>query len=136
MNTLKELLSSWPVIVALGLLVVFVLGYLTGRKKEHEKHERSKKIQRSVLGGLFSEQIAPFLPGFPEELRASEARFIGKPIDFLIFKGMDEQNIEEVVFVEVKTGKAQLNAQERKLREVIEQKKVRWCEYRIDTTVS
>jgi predicted Holliday junction resolvase-like endonuclease len=34
---------------------------------------------------VFSEQVAPFLPDFPEDLKASEARFIGKPVDFLIF---------------------------------------------------
>ena len=51
---------------------------------------------------MFSEQVAPFFANFRKDLKASEARFIGKPIDFLVFKGMDEQNISEVVFVEVK----------------------------------
>src|SRR3989338_1607224 len=69
--------------------------------------------------GFFSEQVAPFLPNFPKDLKASEARFIGKPIDFLIFKGMDEQNISEVVFVEVKTVKSQLTPNERKLKNTI-----------------
>ena len=49
-------------------------------------------------------------------MKALEARFIGKPIDFLIFKGMDEQHIDEVVFVEIKTGNSQLSSNERSLR--------------------
>ena len=44
---------------------------------------------------------------------------------------MDEKNIDEVVFVEVKSGKANLNTTERKLKDVIKEKKVRWHEYRI-----
>jgi predicted Holliday junction resolvase-like endonuclease len=69
----------------------------------------------TVSGGAFSEQVAPFLPDFPKDLKTSEARFIGKPIDFLIFKGMDDQHINEVVFVEIKSGMSQLSNNERTL---------------------
>ena len=88
------------------------------------------------MGGVFSEQVAPFLPDFPKDLKASEARFIGKPVDFLIFKGMDEQNISEVVFVEVKSGKSQLSVSEKALRDVIREKKVSWYEYRVDDDIT
>lgn len=84
---------------------------------------------RAVLGGHFSEQLAPFLPGF--KYSPTECRFMGKPIDLLVFKGMDEKDIDEVVFVEVKSGKSKLSSQERKLKKAIEKKKVRWEEYRI-----
>jgi predicted Holliday junction resolvase-like endonuclease len=72
---------------------------------EARLQRKSQKLSRSILGGVFSEQVALFLPDFPKDLKASEARFIGKPIDFLIFKGMDDQHISEVVFVEIKSGK-------------------------------
>jgi predicted Holliday junction resolvase-like endonuclease len=84
---------------------------------------------RAVLGGQFSEQLAPYLPNF--KYLPTEARFIGKPIDFLVFKGMDEKKIDEVVFVEVKSGKSKLTEQEKNLKETIEKKKVSWEEYRI-----
>jgi predicted Holliday junction resolvase-like endonuclease len=130
----------WPTIIAvvLGLAAVtlFCIGYISGKKDESLSHKKSKKYTRSILGGLFSEQVAPFLSGFPEDLKASEARFVGKPIDFLIFKGMDEGNISEVVFVEVKTGNSQLTPNERKLRDVINAKQVRWVEYRVDYQIS
>ena len=44
---------------------------------------------------------------------------------------MDDNNINEVIFVEVKTGKSTLSSQERKLRDVIKEKRVKWQEYRI-----
>jgi predicted Holliday junction resolvase-like endonuclease len=89
-----------------------------------------------ILGGVFSEQVAPFLPDFPKDLKASEARFIGKPVDFLIFKGMDDQHIDEVVFVEIKSGKFQLSNNERSLRDAIQEKRVRRHEYRVDHGIS
>ncbi|MBU2260120.1 hypothetical protein KKC44_05975, partial [Patescibacteria group bacterium] len=56
---------------------------------------------------------------------------IGKPIDFIFFKGMNEKEITEVVFLEVKTGTSSLNPSERKLKDAIMNKKVSWREYRI-----
>ena len=66
---------------------------------------------RSVLGGHFSEQLAPYLPDF--EYLPTECRFIGKPIDFIVFKGMDDKKIDEIIFVEVKSGNAKLSSQEK-----------------------
>jgi predicted Holliday junction resolvase-like endonuclease len=129
-----------PLTITIALIIIgffiFFIGYMKGAEDRLEKDRKSKKWSRSVLGGVFSEQVAPFLPDFPKDLKASEARFIGKPIDFLIFKGMDEQNIEEVVFVEIKSGKSQLTTNERKLRDVINNKKVSWYEYRVDGEIT
>ena len=87
-----------------------------------------------MLGGQFSEQLAPYLPDFPYS--PTECRFIGKPIDFIVFKGMDEKEITEVKFIEVKSGKANLSTHERKLRDVIREKKVTWEEYSIPKDIT
>ena len=128
--------TEFILIAALFLIIMFV-GYLIGKyiaNKEHEKEipeirETAIKQSRAVLSGQFSEQIAPYLPEFP--FKPTEVRFIGKPIDFVVFKGMDEKKIEEVIFVEVKTGKSQLSGVEKTLKEAIENKKISWSEYRI-----
>lgn len=132
------MVDTLVLILVIGVAVLFLaIGYVIGKKfTEHRWKDslpqiREEAIQRSrsVLAGQFSEQLAPYLPDFP--FKPTEARFIGKPIDFLVFEGMDEKNIGEVVFVEVKSGKATLNAHEKKLKDVIKEKKVRWVEYRI-----
>jgi len=82
-----------------------------------------------VLSGLVNEQLAPYLPKFP--YNPSEVKFLGKPIDFLVFKGLDSGNIEEIVFVEVKTNSSPLSPVEKTLRSAIENKKVSWYEYRL-----
>jgi len=125
------------VLIILVAVLFLAIGYFIGKKiAEHAWKDALPKIReeaiqrsRSVLAGQFSEQLAPYLPNFP--FKPTEARFIGKPIDFLVFNGMDEKNIDEVVFVEVKSGKANLSTHEKKLKDVIKEKKVRWVEYRI-----
>jgi len=125
------------IVFLIGLGVAYWIGYKTGafRKDKYWEAElpghRKDAIMKSraVLGGQFSEQLAPYLPDF--EYLPTECRFVGKPIDFLVFKGMDKKEIEEVVFVEVKSGKSKLSQSEKKLKEAIEKKKVSWREYRI-----
>jgi len=125
------------IIILIALVVAFFIGQKIGSYKKHKEWEenlpdlRKDAIMKSraVLGGQFSEQLAPFLPNF--KWLPTECRFIGKPIDLIVFKGADEKNISEVVFVEIKSGKAKLNEHERNLKETIEKKRVRWEEYRI-----
>lgn len=80
---------------------------------------------RAVLGGRFTEQLAPYLPDFGYD--PTEARFIGSPIDLIIFPGLAAGEPQEIVIMEIKTGKAcQLTAVEKKIRELIENGMVRW----------
>ena len=125
------------ILIAALFLIILCVGYLIGKyvagKKHHEQipeiRETAIKQSRAVLSGQFSEQIAPYLPDFP--YKPTEARFIGKPIDFIVFKGMDGKKIEEVAFVEVKTGNSQLSNVEKSLKTAIENKKISWSEYRV-----
>lgn len=125
------------IILLIGLFVAYRIGQRAGafqRDKWWEgelpnhRHDAIMK-SRAVLGGQFSEQLAPYLPDF--DYLPTECRFIGKPIDFIVFKGMDGKDINEIVFVEVKSGNAKLNQHEKNLKETVDKKKVRWVEYRI-----
>ena len=130
------------VLVIILLLLILFIGYFIGRyiaKKQHEEEipeirEDAIKQSRAVLSGQFSEQIAPYLPDFP--YKPTEARFIGKPIDFVVFKGMDEKKIDEVVFVEVKSGQSQLSKVEKTLKSAVENKKILWHEYKVPEEVT
>ncbi len=123
-----------------GLFLLFLgirLGMYIGRLKAEKtfssrvESERSDAVKRSrsVLGGQFSEQLAPFLPGFPGD--PTEVRFIGKPVDFISFSGSFGGNVEEVLFIEVKTGESALSPVERSLKKAIEKGRVRYVEYRV-----
>jgi predicted Holliday junction resolvase-like endonuclease len=80
---------------------------------------------RAVLGGKFTEQMAPYLPEFKYD--PTEARFIGSPIDFVVFPGLSAGDPQEVVIVEIKSGKnCVLTPSERKIQQLIEDGMVRW----------
>ena len=121
------------------LLIGRRMGLRQGRRLEAAEWEGGKlqgivkarlKQSRAVLGGLVSEQIAPLLPDFPFD--PGDCRFIGKPVDFIVFKGMNEQNIKEVIFLEVKSGVSKnLNPQEKRLRETIQAGRVRWEQFNV-----
>ncbi len=125
------------IIILIALVIALFIGQKIGSYRKHKEWEenlpdlRKDAIMKSraVLGGQFSEQLAPFLPNF--KYLPTECRFVGKPIDLIVFKGMDEKNINEVVFVEVKSGKAKLSEHEKNLKDTIQNKRVRWEEYRI-----
>ncbi len=128
-----------PITIVLLIIAGFILIWLGfklgGIVKDQEwqyklpklKQEAVKK-SREVLTGHFSEQLAPYMPDYPYS--PTETKFLGKPIDLIVFKGLDKKEPEEVVFVEVKSGNSKLSTVERKLRDVIKEKKVRWVEYR------
>jgi predicted Holliday junction resolvase-like endonuclease len=115
------------------LAVIAALGYLVLRLKIREAAIRDDALRRSeaVVAGKATEHLAPLLPGF--EFDPRDARFLGSPIDFIVFDGMGSGEIEAIVFVEVKTGpSAALSPRERLVREAIEGGRVRFLEVRVD----
>ncbi|MEK6792670.1 MAG: Holliday junction resolvase-like protein [Nanoarchaeota archaeon] len=125
------------IIVCVALFIGYLIGHGLGTFKrerlwqEQLPEHRADAIARSraVLAGNFSEQLAPYLPDFP--FNPSECKFIGKPVDFIVFHGLDEKNVTGVSFVEVKSGKSRLSETEKSVKSVIENKNVNWVDYRV-----
>jgi predicted Holliday junction resolvase-like endonuclease len=135
-------IPQWIIAAAIFILfIIITLFYIMGKKVgelsanknwEHNMPSLRKEIaksSRSIIKGQVTEQIAPFLPGFPFD--PAECKFIGSPIDFVVFQALDDPKNTSVVFVEVKTGQSKLNNNEKNLKEAIEKKRVSWHEYRV-----
>lgn len=126
------------IVFLIGLIIAYKVGNKIGElrkerfwKKEVLNHRRDAiNRSRAVLKGNFSEQLAPYLPGF--NYPPTECKFLGKPVDFLVFRGSDEKKIDEIVFVEVKSGKGKLSNVEKDLKKAVEEGRVRWEEYRFE----
>jgi predicted Holliday junction resolvase-like endonuclease len=101
-------------------------------KVAHEVVLRKDAISRSrsVITGKIFEQLVPYLPHFRHNPK--DARFIGSPIDFLVFDGLNEDRCDQVVFVEVKTGESGLSTRERRVRDAVQAGRVQWEELRIE----
>jgi predicted Holliday junction resolvase-like endonuclease len=94
-----------------------------------EIRKDSVNRSRSTLKGRISEQMAPLLPEFP--FSPADARFIGNPIDFVVFDGytkaLDENaDTISVVLVEVKKGKGKLTRVESLIKKAVEEGRVSW----------
>jgi predicted Holliday junction resolvase-like endonuclease len=81
---------------------------------------------RNVLGGKAGEQLAPLVPEFSDRFDPSEARFLGAPIDYVIFDGIGAGELREVVLVEVKTGRSTLSRNEREVELAVREGRVRF----------
>lgn len=98
---------------------------------EIEGEIRRDAVARSdaVTRGRLSESLAPYLSGF--EFSTRDARFLGSPIDFVVFDGVSEDRCDRVVFVEVKAGEASLSLRERRVRDAVLEGRVEWREVRV-----
>ena len=133
------------VTILAAILIILLMNYITRLRYERKfrdwqrtealrwemETEQARKLavtqSRAVLGGKFTEQMAPYLPDFKYD--PTEARFIGSPIDLIVFPGLAQGDPQEIVILEIKTGKnAQLTAAQRKIRQLVEEGMVRWDE--------
>ena len=131
---IKNTVSAIPTAAAIAFAVIFFLLIVqTIRLHKNRASLRSDAIKRSrsVIGGQLAEQVAPFLPGFP--CHPGDARFIGKPVDFIAFPGITEDNtVHEVLLIEVKTGKSVLSGREKEIKRAVAEGRVRYVEYRVE----
>ena len=93
-----------------------------------EKTEKLTKITHQkksseVRLGHIAETLAPFLDQF--DFEPEKCAFLGKPIDYISFGD------DEITFIEVKSGKSQLNTKQRHIRDQVKAKLINWKEIRI-----
>ncbi len=75
------------------------------------------KGSTAVVKGRVAEQLVPFRPDFHYNPR--DIRFLGSPIDLVVFKGLTEGKVTQIVFVEVKTGNSRMSKRERQVQAAI-----------------
>lgn len=115
--------------------------YITQLELEHEKalreaQKRSVNTSRAVLKGKMAEQLAPLLPEF--EYLPSDAKFLGDPVDYVVFNGYTDfregeasANEIEVVLIDIKSGNARLTKGQQAIAQAVAQGRVRFETVRI-----
>ncbi len=115
------------VILLLGLIILlsFLLWIDKNKlKKLQQMHDELAFEHRSkiVKHGKSFEQFFPFMSNYPYD--PNHFRFIGSPIDGLSFED------DKIVFLEFKTGTSQLNNNQKRVKDQVNNKKVKWKEIR------
>lgn len=118
--------------IAGGIVTYFLMKSWMEHRLEMWKEEAGEEIKekalersRSVLKGQIGEQLAPFIKGF--EYEPSDCRFIGSPVDYLIFDGLSEGDVKEIILTDVKTGEeASLTEQQKEIKNLVEEGGISW----------
>ena len=111
-------------IVGVLLLVAFILLWRLGALRRQLVELAFAKQSQSVKYGKLTEQFMPFLKEYPYD--PQRFRFLGTPIDGVQF------NEDSIVFVEFKAGKHALSEPQREVKELVERKRVRFEEFRVE----
>lgn len=107
--------------IVLGILILLLLERVIHYRRLFLE-ERSKKSSVLVKHGKTMEHLVPFTKDFPGDPR--RFRFIGDPIDGVLFGD------EEITFLEFKSGDSNLSPTQKRIRKMVEEKKIEWKEIR------
>jgi len=130
----------WAIIVTvtLGFLAILMVKLRQKHDKDMKKIEKrilderkdAVETSRGTLKGLIGEQMSPLLPEFYSKYEPGDARFLGSPIDYIIFRNMskfDKEKIPiEVVLMDVKTGKSGMSPLQNAIKKAIEDGRVKF----------
>ena len=120
-------MGAWLFI--LGLFFGFLIGIVVIYRKvaiplkEEKKKVEERKRSLSSLYGKITEQFAPFMKSYPFDAR--RFRFIGSPIDGIQFED------DRIIFVEFKAANSKLTEEQKKIKELVKNKKVEWYNFEI-----
>jgi len=135
-------LFIWVLIAAVFIIqtVVFVLylrhvrslyvGQIQQLNKTINSSTKTTAAQRSTIKGQLAEQMYPLMSDCP--YRLSDMRFMGDFCDYIAVDGYTDckdggdNYINNIVFVEIKTGKSQLSRHQKLIRDAVHNGRVRW----------
>lgn len=100
-----------------------------GQQIEQRARRQATDAQRVSLKGKIGEQMAPLFPQFIDRYSPADARFLGSPIDYIIFKNLSkvdspEEAPLEVVLLDVKTGKSTLTKAQQMIQNAVSGRRV------------
>ena len=133
-----ELATETIVVIAIScLIILYLLWKIIQLKFAHraainDARKDTGNRQRSIIKGQISEVLAPW--SIESVNSVKELNFLGSPIDFVGFKGLDDEGDIGIKFIEVKSGKSRLNKNQRRIRDAVIAKRIEWVEVRVKDT--
>jgi predicted Holliday junction resolvase-like endonuclease len=104
---------------------VKLMNSMIALQSAYDKLQHQKKSSE-VRTGTFVEILAPIAEQFPVDPKTM--RFLGAPIDYISF----DYETDMITFVEVKSGQSQLNENQRRVKKMVENGRVKFAVVRLD----
>ena len=142
-NKIEEYKAKDRVILEKELRNLFEQEYKTKFKEWIQKEEKRirqdaiKKSSSTIIGKV-GEHLAPLLIFDQHGINPKDLRFLGTPVDFIAFKGLEEEDFNnlEIILIEVKTGKkARLTEREKAIQKAIKNQRIRWITFNTINTL-
>jgi predicted Holliday junction resolvase-like endonuclease len=119
------------IVICTVAMVLCLKKYLVAKKETKDWRNKydvvlSQKKSSEVRLGKIGENLAPFTNAWP--YAAENFIFIGREIDGLLI------NDNEIIFIEIKTGKSKLSRAQKNVRNLVKSGKVYFESFRIDDT--
>ncbi|EKE26777.1 MAG: hypothetical protein ACD_4C00144G0003 [uncultured bacterium (gcode 4)] len=131
MKTLLEIFNNKAFLV-IFLMLIFIIWFIIWNiiwkiVKYHEvkwyKLDAIKRSKSSILWEVY-EKIIPFLPNF--NYSPKDMVFIWKWVDYLVFDWLSSWDLNEIIFLEIKSWKSNLNKNEKMIQKIIWNKKIKY----------
>ena len=111
--------------IIIVLAVLLILFFLLWRKTKDQLNDISfRKSSLSSRYGKMTEQFMPFLKDYP--YLPENFRFLGSPVDGVQFED------DKIIFIEFKAANSKLSPKQKRIAELVWQKKVEFQEHKIE----
>lgn len=133
-KNISEILNT-EVIILISIVLLFwiLIGFLFGKfvwylEIKKNRSDAVKRSRNAILGEIY-EKIMPFLNEF--QYSPKDMVFVGKWFDYLILDWLNEWDLREIIFMEIKYWSSTLNKNEKMIRQTVGSKKVKYIEFKI-----
>jgi len=98
------------------------------KKRRKLATKKAQITTKAVNIGKNLEKVLPTMRDFKWTI--PDSKFLGDPIDLIVFNGLSVNKVKSINFIEVKSGKARLNKRQEAIRDAIEEQKVSYKVYK------
>ncbi len=116
------------------IIIWWIFSYMLLMLHFHNKlssvKRKSVNQSRSSILWEVSEKVFPLLPEFPYQTK--DLVFLGKWVDYVVFRWLSEWRLKEIIFLEIKSWNSQLNRNELMIKEFLQHNPVKYEVMRIN----
>jgi len=114
----------WVWIVVFSFFLWYFIWKIIKYTELKKERQKSVKKSRSVILWESYETLAPFMKDI--NYHPKDMNFLWKWVDYVVFDGLSNWELKQIVFLEIKTWKSRQNLNEKQIEKIIKDKKIKY----------